>query len=84
MSLEMAHKVIVPPKKIMSRSFLNSGTLIVILKIIFFEGRICWQVKAGRLSKFIHHFINFESCFDLVFVLYSNSIRMGVFNHENV
>jgi hypothetical protein len=30
MSLEMAHKVIVPRKKIMSRSFLNSGTLIVI------------------------------------------------------
>ncbi len=30
MSLEMAHKVIVPQKKIMSRSFLNSGTLIVI------------------------------------------------------
>jgi hypothetical protein len=29
MSLEMAHKVIVPQKKIMSRSFLNSGTLIV-------------------------------------------------------
>jgi hypothetical protein len=29
MSLEMAHKVIVPKKKIMSRSFLNSGTLIV-------------------------------------------------------
>jgi hypothetical protein len=31
MSLEMAHKVIVPQKKIMSRSFLNSGTLIVII-----------------------------------------------------
>ncbi len=31
MSLEMAHKVIVPQKKIMSRSFLNSGKLIVIL-----------------------------------------------------
>ncbi len=30
MSLEMAHKVIVPQKKIMSRSFLNIGTLIVI------------------------------------------------------
>jgi hypothetical protein len=29
MSLEMAHKVIAPQKKIMSRSFLNSGTLIV-------------------------------------------------------
>ncbi len=29
-SLEMAHKVIVPQKKIISRSFLNSGTLIVI------------------------------------------------------
>jgi hypothetical protein len=34
MSLEMAQKVIVPQKKIMSRSFLNSGTLIV----IFFGG----------------------------------------------
>ncbi len=31
MSLEMAHKVIVPQKKIISRSFLNSGTLIVIV-----------------------------------------------------
>ena len=31
MSLEIAHKVIVPPKKILSRSFLNSGTLIVII-----------------------------------------------------
>jgi hypothetical protein len=31
MSLEMAHKVIVPQKKIMSRSFLISGTLIVII-----------------------------------------------------
>jgi hypothetical protein len=30
MSLEMAQKVIVPQKKLMSRSFLNSGTLIVI------------------------------------------------------
>jgi hypothetical protein len=29
MSLEMAQKIIVPQKKIMSRSFLNSGTLIV-------------------------------------------------------
>jgi hypothetical protein len=29
MSLEMAHKVIVPQKKIRSQSFLNSGTLIV-------------------------------------------------------
>jgi hypothetical protein len=34
MSLEMAHKVIVPQKKIMARSFLNSGTLIVI-KAVF-------------------------------------------------
>jgi hypothetical protein len=31
MSLEMAHKVIVPQKKIMSLSFINSGTLIVII-----------------------------------------------------
>ncbi len=32
MSLEMAHKVIAPQKKIMSHSFLNSGTLIVARK----------------------------------------------------
>jgi hypothetical protein len=31
MSLEMAHKVIAPQKKIMSRSFLNRATLKVIL-----------------------------------------------------
>ncbi len=30
MSLEMAHKVIVPQKKIMSQSFLNSGTLVIL------------------------------------------------------
>ncbi len=34
MSLEMAHKVILPPKKIISRSFLNSGTLIVIIDLV--------------------------------------------------
>ncbi len=35
MSLEMAHKVIVPQKKIMSRSFLNSGCT-ALLKAEFF------------------------------------------------
>ena len=30
MSREMAHKVIVPQKKIMSQSFLNSGTLVIL------------------------------------------------------
>jgi hypothetical protein len=30
MSREMAHKVIVPKKKIMSKSFLNSGTLVIL------------------------------------------------------
>jgi hypothetical protein len=38
MSLEMAHKVIVPQKKIMSRSFLNSGTLIVSISIGLVSG----------------------------------------------
>ncbi len=33
MSLKMAHKVIVPQKKIISRSFLNSGTIIVIIPL---------------------------------------------------
>ena len=41
MSLEMAHKVIVPQKKIMSRSFLNSGTLIV-------------KIRATTLLRTIH------------------------------
>ncbi len=36
MSLEMAHKVIVPQKKIKSRSFFNSGTLIVIMGLLSF------------------------------------------------
>ncbi len=35
MSLETAQKVIVPQKKIMSRSFLNSGTLIVIYELLY-------------------------------------------------
>ena len=30
MSREMAHKIIVPQKKIMSQSFLNSGTLVIL------------------------------------------------------
>jgi hypothetical protein len=46
MSLEMAHKVIVPQKKIMSRSFLNSGTLIVIT-----AGASCfWSTKWNQLK----------------------------------
>jgi hypothetical protein len=36
MSLETAQKVIVPQKKIMSRIFLNSGTLIVNLYVLYF------------------------------------------------
>ncbi len=46
MSLEMAHKVIVPQKKIMSRSFLNSGTLIVSFEIFLQEG---FTVKLPKL-----------------------------------
>ena len=46
MSLEMAHKVIVPQKKIMSRGFFNSGTLIVIAYIyavqLAFTHHACW------------------------------------------
>jgi hypothetical protein len=33
MSREMAHKVIVPKKKIMSQIFLNSGTLVILCPI---------------------------------------------------
>ncbi len=55
LSLEMAHKVIVPQKKIMSRSFLNSGTLIV--KIYFLvskssthTGLVCVKNWARNIS----------------------------------
>jgi hypothetical protein len=49
MSLEMAHKVIVPQKKIMSLSFLNSGTLIVIgvLETILPWGSAAFLLKWG-------------------------------------
>jgi hypothetical protein len=44
--LKMAHKVIVPQKKIMSLGFLNSGTLIVIVYIytvqLAFTHHACW------------------------------------------
>ncbi len=46
MSLEMAHKV--PQKKIMSRSFLNSGTLIVISTVIFAGGGEEGEGEGGR------------------------------------
>ena len=46
MSLEMAHKVIVPQKKIMSRSFLNSGTLIVILDYLIVTGTLGWDIES--------------------------------------
>jgi hypothetical protein len=50
MSLEVAHKVIVPPKKILSRSFLNSGTLIVIHS---------WEAREG-LSEVLEDLVTFE------------------------
>jgi len=44
----MAHKVILPPKKIISRSFLNSGTLIVIILswIFFFQSCLFCPVSS--------------------------------------
>ena len=42
MSREMAHKVIVPQKKIMSQSFLNSGTLVILFtQVLFFFVYCC-------------------------------------------
>jgi hypothetical protein len=41
MSLEMAHKVIVPQKKIMSQSFLNSGTLVIICTRVLLCTVVC-------------------------------------------
>ncbi len=70
----MAHKVIVPQKKIMSRSFLNSGTLIVItvnaLLLYTVEAEICEpqnkfisqtlpNLKSVKINRGDIHIINF-------------------------
>jgi hypothetical protein len=57
MSLKMAHKVIVPQKKIMSRSFLNSGTLIVIMRVNPFRGPlegVEQRNRAGKAGQVMH------------------------------
>ncbi len=53
MSLEMAHKVIVTQKKIISRSFLNSGTLIVISSRSLFS-RPCKKFSSYFIAMYLH------------------------------
>jgi hypothetical protein len=67
MSLEMAQKVIVPQKKVMSRSFLNRGTLIVILLTGFsifadFSVRAGNKVWGGGCGSFYVLHTNFIDC----------------------
>jgi hypothetical protein len=45
MSREMAHKVIVPKKNIMSQSFLNSGTLVILCLFATMGPKICPAVS---------------------------------------
>jgi hypothetical protein len=45
MSLEMAQKVIVPKKKIMSQSFLNSGTLVILCLFATMGPQLCPAVS---------------------------------------
>ncbi len=50
MSREMAHKVIVPPKKIMSQSFLNNGTLVILCtRVLFCTVVVCCCLLLGVL-----------------------------------
>jgi hypothetical protein len=50
MSREMAHKVIVPPKKIMSQSFLNSGTLVILCtRVVLCTVVVCCCMFLGVL-----------------------------------
>ncbi len=50
MSLEMAHKVIVPQKKIMSQSFLNSGTLVILCtRVLLCTVVVCCCLLLGVL-----------------------------------
>jgi hypothetical protein len=41
----MAQKVIVPQKKIMSRSFLNSGTLVILCLFATMDPQLCPTVS---------------------------------------
>jgi hypothetical protein len=45
MSLKMAQKVIVPPKKIMFQSFLNSGTLVILCHFATMGPQLCPAVS---------------------------------------
>ncbi len=50
MSLEMAHKVFVPQKKIMSQSFLNSGTLVILCtQVLLCTDVVCCCLLLGVL-----------------------------------
>jgi hypothetical protein len=64
MSLEMAHKVIVP-KKIMSQSFLNSGTLIVIVDPLFETEKNIISQKTPLLLMISAYFFTFK-CFVVI------------------
>jgi hypothetical protein len=75
MSLEMAHKVIVPQKKIMSRSFLNSGTIIVILGSSI-EINIFLPVNV-RLGLLMLPACVLSPCFSLVNKVWDKSSRTG-------
>jgi hypothetical protein len=83
MSLGMAHKVIVPPKKIISRSFLNSGTLIVNWDGVSGKGNIIiprwWPNKKrkGHLSLLSEtNIYTFPPCFSLVTTFKGFAISM--------
>jgi hypothetical protein len=50
MSREMAHKVIVPQKKILSQSFLNSGTLVILCtRVLLCTVVVCCCLLLGVL-----------------------------------
>jgi hypothetical protein len=50
MSQEMAHKVIVPQKKIMSQSFLNSGTLVILCtRVLLCTVVVCCCLLLGSI-----------------------------------
>ncbi len=59
----MAHKVIVPQKKIISRSFLNSGTLIVIFHLILRSNiQHVYEEPLFLCSKFAAKHVLLENC----------------------
>ena len=74
MSLEIAHKVIVPQKRIMSHSFLNSGTLIVIACLSGAQMGV--ESLNGKFENLITNFLYWDMTYFLLLTAFNKQYIM--------